>query len=769
MDALLAENLRANYGLDLKVEDLSVSFFSNWPHASVKMKNVYLANTINPSHFGPLMKAGSIAISFNMERLLHKEFIVKFIAISDAEINLVRNEDGTKNFVFQKFPHDPAKHAGISFEVSKISINNVHFKYLNRQRGQDISLRLADINVRLKQYEDGIKANVKGKTVIEQLLFNEQNGAFLKNTRAGLSLELNYLKETGSICIYAPSNVEIEGHRYDLTSLVKLGENRKLALRIESTQLKFERVAALLTPKIRKVLSNFEVRRPIDAKVLLVANLAEKEEPVVIADVTGRKCDLSIGKSKIPYSDLDFTGKIRSLDSSGQKGDMEHASIVFTQVKGKVYDFPFTASISVVSLLHPIINIDAGLLIEARKIPFEVSKDFVLRGSATAHINYKGPTQKLNKEDFLKSPMSLQASLNFKELSYKEIDRPYVYTVNGKASLDNHDLQFDHLSVKTDIAIATVKGKAEGFVPYVFGQSRGFKATISAKTDNLDLNPLFVKNESAPAEKTVEEKEHKNDNSKIASGHFEFAVELFAKRLVVRKVEASNAYVDMYYKENSLDIKSAALNTCDGRISVKALVKDFNSVDANISVQNVDVKKLFDQFENFGQDAIVSDNLKGSLSLEAKFKTKLDEKMNLKPESMVCDAKLRLVDGHLVNYEPVQSLSNFLFRNRDFNDVTFSELNETFKLRGYEMQIDELEIGSNVLNLYVIDGLYNFKGNSNVNILIPWSNLKKRSKNYIPKNTGESAENTKGVKLNFNGPNKKMKITLGHKEQAKRF
>lgn len=136
---------------------------------------------------------------------------------------------------------------------------------------------------------------------------------------------------------------------------------------------------------------------------------------------------------------------------------------------------------------------------------------------------------------------------------------------------------------------------------------------------------------------------------------------------------------------------------------------------------------------------------------------------------MAGEAKLKLKNGHLLNYEPIQNLSNYIFRNRDFKDVTFTELNETFKIRGYEMQIDELEIGSNVLNLYVVNGLYNIKGNSNINILIPWSNLKRRGKNYIPKNSGESAENTKGVKLNFYGPAKNLKISLGHKEQEKRF
>ena len=767
MAGLLVDNLKANYGLDLRVEDVSVSFFSNWPHASVKLKNVYLINSVSPSQSGPLLKAGSIALSFNMEKMLDKQFVVKYISINDAEVNMVRNADGTKNFKLKEQAHDTAKHSGISFEVNKIAINNVSFKFINDERRQNVAIRFIDVNIRLDQYADGFKAGVKGKTLVEELLFNERNGAFLKNTRTLLDLELNYLDRTNTVCIHAPSHVEIEGHKYAITSLIKLGEDRKLSLRIESEKIKMERVAAILTPKIRKVLSNFEVKRPIDAKLLLVVNLGEKEDPVIIADIIGRNCDLAIGNSKIPYSGLNFRGRICSLDSTCQRGDMDHATIVFYPLMGKVYDFPFTANVQVRNLADPEISIEAGLLIAANKIPYALSKDFILKGSANARIRYSGPTAKLNKNEFLKSPMVLNAAVIFNNLSYREPERPYVYTVNGKATLNNRDLQFENLLVNTNLATANVKGRAEGFVPYVFGLSKGFKTSISASTESLDLNALFVKNENKEDADTKEKA--KESMKKIDQSKFEFDVKLFAKRLSVRKVEARNAKVDLIYKDNMLHITSASINTCDGRILVRGTVDDFKNIKADITVQEVDVKKLFDQFENFGQEAIVSDNLKGNISVDAKFRTDLDESMNLKPETMVCDAKLRLVNGHLVNYEPVQNLSNFLFRNRDFNDIAFSELNETFKLRGYEMQIDELEIGSNVLNLYVVNGLYNFKGESNVNILVPWSNLKKRGKNYIPKNSGESAENTKGVKLNFNGPNKKMKISLGHKEQGKRF
>jgi hypothetical protein len=760
MTAILVQNLKDNYGLTLKISDASVTFFDNWPRASIKLKGVFLANEIG-GETQPILNAGTLSLSFNLIRLFKKEFIVKYITISDAQILLQRNEDGSKNFEFKKPAGDTTQPSAINFELNKIGIKNVKFKFINKERGQNISFNLMDVAIRLKQYSDGLEAQINGNTVIDGLLFNPEKGEFLKNTRTVLNLKLNYLSETKTICVYQPSFVEIDRHPYNITALIDIGSQKKLALQIEGKKIKYERVVTLLTPKLKKVLQNFEVKRPIDANFLLVVNIGKREEPIIIADVIGENCDLSIGNSKIPYSELYFKGKIKSLDSTKQHGDMERATLYFEPVKGKVYDFPFTASIHVTNLIQPYINFDATLLIEANKIPFEVSKDFILKGTAIAKVNYHGPTNKLNKKEFLNSPMSLNAYLTFKNLSYKELVRPYVYTINGTSRLNNKDLKFDNLIVNTDITEALVEGSVEGFVPYIFGQSKGFKATLSASTERLNLNPLFeLTNDS----KKTENKSSKNTNEKIDQSMFEFIVKLSAKNLIFRKVEAKNAAVDLHYFQNVLNIKSLSVNACDGRITGKASLKNFTSIKADVNVDKVNVNKLFNQFENFGQEAILSNNLKGDISLDANFRADLDEKMNLLPPSMMGDVKLKLVNGHLINFEPIQNLSNFLFKNRDFNDVAFTELNERFKLKGYEMQIEELEIGSNILNLYVVDGLYNFKGNSNINILIPWSNLKKRGKNYIPKNSGQSAENTKGVKLNFNGPNKNMKISLGHKD-----
>jgi hypothetical protein len=579
------------------------------------------------------------------------------------------------------------------------------------------------------------------------------------------------------LCIQPPSNVEIEDHIYNVSSLIYFGEDRRLALLINSKDVDFQQASKLLTPKIRKIMSGFNLTNSVDVKVLVAVHIGKREDPVLLVDVNSNNNSLLIGTSKIPYSNLNFNARIISLDTSLSKGNIEKARILISPVKGNVFDFPFTASVSVTNLSNPNILVRGNVLVEAAKIKFPLKNEFKLRGSGVIKLKYYGPTEKLNSREFLGPDMHLNANIFFTDFTYQDKKSPYAFTVNGKANITNKDLKFDKLQLHTIFGDAMLKGRAHNIMDYVLGNTNGFKTTLSAVSESINIDPLFIKRDSVQTVATKEEqKKSKDDEVKWSlkegsspaipfktSSLFEFDVTLFSKKLTARKVEASNARINMHYKNNIVNIKSLTADACDGKFSIKGTIKNFRTLNTDVTVEDVDVTQLFREFENFGQHAIVSENLKGIISIEAKLESNLDQKMEIVPESMYADVKLRLKDGHILNYQPFQSMSNMLFKNRDFNDVAFSEIEETFKIRGNEMHISALQINSNILDFYVVDGVYNFKGYSSVNILVPWNNLKKRDKAFIPKNKNKNIEDSKGIKLNFSGPNKNMKLTLGYK------
>ena len=170
------------------------------------------------------------------------------------------------------------------------------------------------------------------------------------------------------------------------------------------------------------------------------------------------------------------------------------------------------------------------LFVDVKKIPFKPGQEFVLNGNADAIVNYSGPVNKLNQDEFLDNPMKLIATVKFNNVSYREKTKPYIYQVNGQAQVNNKELSFNHLMLKMDGGIFSLKGSVDNFVRYALGRTSGFKARLNATTDYFDLTRYVVKNTD-----TLKQKSTNDDKLQAVKdeSNFEFNVTLAAKKLLI--------------------------------------------------------------------------------------------------------------------------------------------------------------------------------------------------------------------------------------------
>lgn len=785
LSAKLIDELNLRYGVVLKVNEVRVSFIDNWPHASVDFQEVSIRSALAPTSSPDLIHAKSLAFAFDLRQLRKGQVVVRHIALHDAVIALERDRRGDANFIFKKNDTIAVEHSSadgeedgeqaIRFEVRKINLKNCAFRYQNQVRQQDINLTIKHQDMQVQQCQEGYVARVKSHVEVQDVIFNLRRGSFVQQQTVQIEAKVIWNKDLQTFFALPGSFAEIDKEKYPFWLLFENQGDRRLSFSVQLKNANYNKVAGLMTPGINNVMQNFKLKKNLSAKLLLVTNPDKRQEPAFILDFEGKDQALTIGNSKIPYSHVNFRGRILSLDSTRSKGDVQNATVMIYPLNGYLYSFPFSGRIKVTNLSDPQIAFGGKLEIKAEDVDFKVARDFALKGKVIANISYTGPAAKLNTHEFLDKPMKLRARLLFKDLSYREFNRPFPYILNGVALLNNRDMQFDSLRLKTVAGNAVLKGKAFDFMAYLLGRSNGFKADVAARSELLDLNPIFAEKKSQELTKAltktkvVPKSTEKTSQEKLNEGglnHFEFNVQLFARKLLIRKVVCEYANADLFYKDNFLNIKTLAVNACEGKMIAHGALYDFTRLKADVILANVNVTKLFEQFENFGQKAIRSENLKGLLNCDAKLGTDLDKNFEVIPSTLTSDVRLRLRDGHLINFEPLQNLSNLVFRNRDFNDISFSEINENFHFEGYRMSIEELEVASSVFNFYVVDALYNFKGISNFNLLVPWSNLKKRNRNFIPRNSGESSGSAKGLKLNYRGPAGNMRISFGHQSSA---
>lgn len=757
---LMISNAKTAYGLDIHMDEAKVSFFENWPNATIEVTNVNASSSLAPKSAPAMFQAKSISISFNLLKLLNKKFVVSYLSLKHGTITLLKDKSGNTNYKLLQ-PADTTKSSSSSlqFNLHKINLTDMQLHFINEERDKHIGVLFRDDIVRLNTENKLIKANITGAIKIDELLFKRSKGPFLRNTEATIYLNTIIYPAYKSFFVDESSYAVIDEEKYSLVSFVQLDKEKKLTLKINAPTANFKKGLRLMNTKIQQDLAKITVTNTVSINAIIQASIGKTEEPQLYVRMSGTDNNLTIGNTKIPYEHVSFTGYIRSVAERGQEADMSKGVIVFNKVKGFVYDFPFTANVVIRDLKDPRIQIKAGLLVDGSKVNFKPGTDFILKGLCQADIDYTGDMVHLNSADFLSAPQQMLFKVQFKKFSYQTAPDQPAYIINGSADGINKDLKFEKMKLETVGGDFDIAGTATDFVTYALGYKDGFNASIHATTDYMNLTPMIAKSFNTDSKTPDADKMSRKDVKKAMEGTFTFSMSIFAKKLSIRFINATDATVEMNYAKNTIEIKKLTMKACNGTLSATGKLKNFSGIQAHLAIKNMNVKSMFEQFEDFGQKTITSDKLLGTISLTADIDASMNEKFQLQAPDLVGEVQLKLKDGHLLNFEPLKNIGAY-FRKRDFTDITFSEINQNFKIKGTEMDIKNMEIASSVLNLY-IDGIYNFKGQTDLNIRIPLSNFKARDKDYVPQELGKEGRTSKALRLNAHGFPNKIKISLG--------
>jgi len=758
VDELISE-AKKNYGINVIYNKIRITVSDKGPQVSISLTGVTVINENNNPTRIPLFNAGTLRLSFNAAAILNGEFIVKEVSVKNGNVLLEKDIFGNSNYDFKKASANSDSLGSVIFRLKTVHLKNIQFDFYNRQKQKHIGLVLNKNSIELKWFKNYISGNLKGDLTTNEFLFKPAKGPLLFNKGAIVDLDLIYLKREKNIFINQTSSAIIEEQKYFLAGMVYLDSLKQVALNIKGEIKDFKKTISLLTRKIQNNLSSIHIKNPIKAEVFFISKFNKEQDPELILKFSGTNNFVTLGSTKIPYSNLSYSGQLLCLPDSDGIPDLKNGNLIINKIKGKVYDFPFSANIIISDLVNPYLNLDAFLKIDGKKIKFKPGKDFDLNGSCYSVIKYEGPVDKLSRLTFLNQPMKLLAEINFKELSYRTKKNSLPFTLNGKAFVANDKVKFSKLMLATVGGDFNINGTAEGFTSYVCDLRNGFKANITASADYFNLTPLLKNSNQNKNNSQSDKPRHKNAWDKK---DFEFNLSLDIKKLLIRKLKAENAKATIYYTDEFINLKKLNFNSCGGSLSATGYMRGFLSAKANLELKNMDVRDLFIQCENFNQKAMTNQNVTGVISATAIVRTTFNKQFKVQSKTLGADINVSLKNGHLLNYEPLQKITHFIFRKRNFKDITFTEINPEFILKGSEMKIKEMEVASSALNFFV-SGTYDFNGRSNLNLIIPWSNLKARGKNYIPKKLTKEGETGKGLKLNVYGYPNKLKVRLGNK------
>ena len=233
----------------------------------------------------------------------------------------------------------------------------------------------------------------------------------------------------------------------------------------------------------------------------------------------------------------------------------------------------------------------------------------------------------------------------------------------------------------------------------------------------------------------VNENQDKNSLESSLPEYMTLKINTTIKSLSYNNIYPNNIKGELNYSNKSLTAKKLNMNIFSGKMILdgKFYQNTLNEYKAtsSIKLEKVNINQVFSSFNNFGQDFIQNKHIKGICSSNIILNTFWDSKLNFQTKKLDISAKITIEEGELINFKPLESISNFV-KLKDLYHIRFSKLENEIKIKNEVILIPSMEIKSNALSL-LISGKHKFNQEYNYKINLLLSELlTKRFQNNTP-------------------------------------
>ena len=196
-------------------------------------------------------------------------------------------------------------------------------------------------------------------------------------------------------------------------------------------------------------------------------------------------------------------------------------------------------------------------------------------------------------------------------------------------------------------------------------------------------------------------------------GSFNADVEAFNYNLI----EGNNFKGKLEFDNNIMGIRGE-VTAFNGQLLLdgKTYFQDEPHLEAKLTCKAIDVTEFFRQSENFGQDVLQSQNLKGKLDALIAIYAYWDEEGNFDMDKLRVLAGVAIKNGELRDFGMLESFSSFV-KIKDLERINFVDVQNYLEIRKQRLYLPAMVIRSNALNL-TISGEHSFDNEINYNIKV---------------------------------------------------
>ncbi len=184
------------------------------------------------------------------------------------------------------------------------------------------------------------------------------------------------------------------------------------------------------------------------------------------------------------------------------------------------------------------------------------------------------------------------------------------------------------------------------------------------------------------------------------------------------------------------------LSTMDGNIATSGMVDGSDTTKLIVTcfsdMTNINISKLFSEFENFGETAITDKNIKGVANAKVNFASELSPELKINLDKLYAAVNMTIDNGELNNVEAMKSLSKFI-ELKDLENIRFATLKNQIEIKNQKITIPKMEVKSTAINI-LASGTHTFNNDINYKIKLSLNELLSKKAKKAKKENEEFGE-----------------------------
>lgn len=711
---------------EVQIDDVNLSLFKDFPLASVRFSGVRIKEATKIPSKNYLLTAGSVSLRFNIWDLLNKKYHVRTIRLDDIEVAPHIYSDGSDNFHFWK--QTKSSGGNFEFELQRISVRNLRARFINDATNTFADFTIPGFVAKGNFGSSKYALELAGNIMLHEL--KSQGIIYGRERELNVWLAMDANSVTGN---YSISKGTIETGKLKLSAIgsILFNDNQKqVALDIAATGSTLEEMLSLIPEKYKSDIAGYKFQGKGDIAAKITGEFGGAKTPALSVHLQVQNGDISERKSGLSLRSISAIADY----SVQQDGKNEVLSI--RDLKAKLGDGFVSGSLTMKGFSSPDIlcNLNASLNLTELQQFLKYEHFTSLSGWVKLNASFDGHIEDLenpSSEDFLNSTFSGNGSIHQANIGLKKYDLPIkdlqsVFTFNGNDLLLQ---KFSFRAGKSDFALT---GTLENLLSWIFVKNENLSITGTLASRRFDWDELSAAQHGSGGEYQFRLPAHINiNNLRISSTNFTFG-----------KFAANNITGMGQMKEKVLSVTDIAMLTCQGKVSgqvnINAQGEKYSLLQAKVKLEKVNVKMLFTQFGNFGQDDLKDSNLEGLLTSDVIFAGTMLNDLSFDLNSIKTHADITIENGRLVNYSPMQSLSSFL-KVEDLADIHFATMRNQIDIANQIIYIPAMEIKSSAIDLQLM-GTHTFDNSIEYHFSIALADLiasKFRKRNKTVDNQAE--------------------------------